>query len=65
MKLTVAVPALVSCAVPMLWIESHEAAAASQKLTCPVFNGAEPEVTVALSVTTVPEATDWTDLPAA
>jgi hypothetical protein len=40
------------------------AAAASQKLTCPVFNCIEPDITVAVRVTTVPCETDVTALPA-
>jgi hypothetical protein len=39
------------------------AAVASQKFTWPVVTGALPEVTVAVSVTAVPEITDVTAVP--
>ena len=41
------------------------AAVASQKFTCPVVNDVVPDVTVAVSVTTVPDVTVVTGLPAA
>ena len=41
------------------------AAVASQKFTCPVVNDVVPAVTVAVSVTTVPDVTVVTGPPAA
>jgi hypothetical protein len=60
-SLTTAVPALVSCAVPSRWISVQYFAEASQKLTCPTVTLLEPATTAAVSVTTLPEATDPPD----
>jgi hypothetical protein len=63
MKFRIAVPALVSCALPIKWRLPQEAAVASQKFTCPIVKGADPAVTSAASVTKAPEATDVTGPP--
>jgi hypothetical protein len=39
-------------------------AAASQKFTCPITTAADPDFTIAVSVTTLPESTVVTVLPA-
>jgi hypothetical protein len=41
----------------------QEAAAASQKLTCPSVSAVVPACTVAVNVTTVPPGTDDTEFP--
>ncbi len=46
-----------------MWMSSQYFAEASQKLTLPVVTGVVPAVTVAVRVTTVPEATVDTALP--
>jgi hypothetical protein len=61
--LIAAVPALVNCAVPTIWISSQYAAVASQKFTNPGVTGVAPVVTLAVSVTTVPEATEDSGIP--
>jgi hypothetical protein len=61
--LKIAVPAFVNWAVPRMWMSVQYVAEASQKLTCPVFTLVEPAITVAVSVTTVPEATVVTEPP--
>jgi hypothetical protein len=60
--LKIAVPALVICAVPTMWRSSQCAAVASQKFTTPGVTGVVPAATVAVSVTTVPDATVVTAL---
>ena len=59
-----AVPALVNCAVPIIWMSSQYGAVASQKFTCPAVNAEEPDSTVAVKVTTLPELTEVTGAPA-
>jgi hypothetical protein len=56
---------LLNCAVPSSAESSQYFAEASQNFTCPGFTGVEPETTVAVSVTTVPAATEVTSLPPA
>ena len=46
-----------------MWMSSQWAAVAPQNATCPVVTGAVPAATVAVSVTTVPDATVVTALP--
>jgi len=58
-----AVPAEVSWAAPRTWKSSQYLAVASQNLTRPCVTGADPAMTVAVSVTTVPDATDVAALP--
>jgi hypothetical protein len=55
--LMVAVPALVNCAVPRIWMSVQCAAVASQKFTWPAVTTVPPAFTVAVSVTTVPVTT--------
>lgn len=62
MNCITAVPAWVSCAVPSRWAASQKVAVASQKFTWPVVRGFDPAVTVAVAVTSVPEATVVTGL---
>ena len=59
-----ATPELVSCAVPIIWISSQYSADASQKFTSPGVTGVESASTVAVSVTTLPDTTVVTALPA-
>jgi hypothetical protein len=49
--------------VPIIWISSQYAAAASQNFTSPGVTGVDPAVTVAVSVTTLPAAMVVTGLP--
>src|ERR1700692_1269569 len=63
-KCSVAVPALVNCAVPSRWMAVQDFAVASQKLIWPGATGALPAMTVAVSVTTIPDATVVTVFPA-
>ena len=58
-----AVPPLATCAVPSTWISVQKLAEASQNVTCPGVTAPPPEVTVAFSVTTVPEEMDDTVSP--
>src|SRR5258708_39556758 len=62
----VAFPAEVNCAVPNKWISEQWAAAASQKFTVPGVTGVAPGVTRtdAVNVTSLPEATVVTGIPA-
>ena len=60
MNLMTAVPAAVSCAVPITAEFTQNTAAASQNVTVPSVTG-EPFDTDAVSVTTVPDATDPED----
>src|ERR1700733_8471255 len=62
MKARLAVPALVNWALPIRWIGSQYFAVASQKFTCPA-RAVDPPLTVAVSMTTVPDATEVTGLP--
>src|ERR1017187_1875392 len=62
-NLNMAVPLLVSCAVPRRWMSVQYVADASQKFTCPVFTDTPPLTTVAVSVNSIPEETDVTTLP--
>ena len=64
MNFNTAVPALVNCAMPRRWLSSQYAAVASQNLTCPVVKVADPALTAAVNVTTLPAATDVTGAPA-
>ena len=57
MNLSVAVPAGVNCALPIIAASSHKAAEASQKVMDPVVNGEPPPVTEAVNVTAAGEAT--------
>ena len=61
-NLKTAVPALgpdwITCAVPSRWISVQYVAEASQKLTRPVVTVVEPEITAAVSVTSLPADTD-------
>jgi hypothetical protein len=59
----IAVPALVNWAVPSRWMSVQKAADASQKFTCPGVTGIPPAFTVAVSVTTLPDATVVTAAP--
>jgi len=61
--LRLAVPELVNCAVPNKWMSEQWGAAASQKLTWPAVTAVLVNVTVAVSVTTLPETTEVTPLP--
>ena len=65
MKRRTAVPEAVSCAVPIRWMSVQAGAAASQKFMTPGVTGDAPASVVAVSVTTVPGATEVTGLPAA
>ena len=55
--MTIAVPAGVNCAVPTCPSPAHDPFVVSQKVTRPGVSG----VTAAVSVTTVPEATELDD----
>jgi len=57
-----AVPELVSCAVPTIWMSSQYVAVASQNFTRPGVTLPAPAVTVAVNVTTVPAETVVTGL---
>jgi hypothetical protein len=57
-----AVPALVNWALPTRWIGPQYFAVASQKFTCPV-RAVDSPLTVAVSMTTVPDATEVTGVP--
>jgi len=61
--LIAAVPALVNCAVPSRWMPVQYVAVASQKFTVPVVTAVVPEVTVAVSFTTLGQFTEVTGLP--
>jgi hypothetical protein len=61
--LNVAVPLLVNCAVKRRWISVQDLAKESQKFTWPGVTGADPAMTVAVSVTTLPDETVVTALP--
>src|SRR5271169_6173266 len=61
---SVAVPAVVNCAVPRIAEFSHKRAVASQKVTAPGDTGPVAAVTVAVRVTAVPEGTVVTVSPA-
>src|SRR5262249_16809787 len=50
-------------AVPSRWMSVQEAAAASQKFTCPSVSTVAPACTAAVKVTTVPPATEDTAFP--
>src|ERR1700686_400930 len=63
-KCSVAVPALVNCAVPSRWMSVQDFAVASQKLIWPDATGVLPAMTVAVNVTTVPDVTVATAFPA-
>src|SRR5271165_2003581 len=63
-NLYVATPAGVSCAVAIKPEPSQRVAPALQNFTCPGCTGVVPETTVAVSVTTVPAATEVTSEPA-
>ena len=65
MNRSVAVPAVVSCAVPKRCESSQCGVAASQKRTWPGLTGVVPAKTVAIKVTTAPAAADVTGVPAA
>jgi hypothetical protein len=60
MNLIMAVPAAVSCAVPITAEFKQKAAVASQNVTVPSVS-VDPFDTEAVSVTTVPDATDADD----
>src|ERR1035438_4004415 len=62
-NLNTALPELVSCAKPRRWMSVQNFAVALQKLIWPLVTGTVPARTVAVSVTTPPEATDVTALP--
>jgi hypothetical protein len=62
-RLIDAVPALVNCAVPRKWRSVQYVAAASQKLTVPLVTAADPDATVAVRFTKLPEATVVVGLP--
>jgi hypothetical protein len=59
--LKVATPLLFSAAVPSKCISVHRIAEASQKFTCPGVTAVVPAITVAVSVTTLPEAIELPD----
>jgi hypothetical protein len=61
MNFSTAVPALVNCAVPSRWMSVQYATEASQKETWPTVTGFPPAVTVAVSDTTLPDATEPPD----
>src|SRR3984893_19303988 len=63
-KCGVAVPALVDWGVPRIWVSVQDFAVASQKLIFPGATGVLPVMTVAVSVTTVPDVTVATAFPA-
>jgi hypothetical protein len=63
MNFSTAVPVLVNCLVPRRWMSVQCAADASQKFTCPVVTAVVPVFTVAVSVTTLLDATVVTVLP--
>ena len=65
MNCSVAVPALVSCALPRRWTASHKVVVEVQKFTCPAVTEFDPAVTVAVAVTIVPAGADDTGLPPA
>jgi hypothetical protein len=56
--LKVAAPELVSCAVPIRLLPAHDAEAALQNLTNPMWRLAEPELTPAVRVTVLPHETE-------
>lgn len=53
-NLNLAVPALVSCAVPNWWMSVQEIVEASQSVTLPWVSFVDPELTEATNVTIVP-----------
>jgi hypothetical protein len=57
-NLRMAVPVLVSCAVPSRWMPAQDVAEASQKLTGPIFSLVVPASTAAVSVISLPDATE-------
>jgi hypothetical protein len=59
-NLNVAVPAVVSWPIPRRWVSVQWAASASQNLTCPIWIGTVPALTVAVRETAVPEGTKIT-----
>jgi hypothetical protein len=61
MNFSVAVPALVNCAIPKRWISAQATALASQKFTRPGVTGVVPVRTVAVRITAVPEFTVVTE----
>src|SRR3984893_3581591 len=63
-KCSVAVPALDNCVESRRWMSVQEFAVASQKLICPGATGVLPVMTVAVSVTTVPDVTVAAAFPA-
>ena len=63
-KCSVAVPALVNCAVPSIRMSVQDFAVASQNLIWPGATGVLPVMTVAVSATTVPDVTVATAFPA-
>ena len=63
MNFMVAVPPVVNCAVPRIWMSVQYAAVASQNFTSPGVTGVVPASTVAVRVTTLPEATVVTPAP--
>jgi hypothetical protein len=63
MRWIAAVPALVNCAVPSRWMSVQYVTVASQKFTVPFVTAVAPDVTVAVSVTILPESTEVTGPP--
>ena len=63
--MSVAVPAVVNCAMPRMWTSVQYFAVASQKSTWPVVRAVVPAFTVAVRVTMVPAAAEVTALPPA